>query len=138
MTQAYLFVILEMPHFSNFHNQIVKNEIFQMKITWLVFEQHKDQNSIIRFLGLSIKNSNAITCKIIFDILFGHSMLPPRRIFIQPTRHRGMGTWKWQQQNYSTNASRWLLCLGNRAIRCRQRFLQKVILHFIKTCAGKR
>ena len=68
---------------------------------------------------------------------FGESKLIPIKILIKSDGHRGMGAEKWKQQDHRANSSELSICLWYSALCCRQRFLQKVILHFIKNCAGK-
>ena len=111
-------------------------------ITWLAFEKQKEscwktEIQLFDFRAFQLNIQMQSHDKMIFYLLVGAFYITSREIFIQPTRHRGMGTWKWQQQNYPANDSRYWLCCWYRSLRCRKRFLQKVILHFIKTCAGK-
>ena len=73
-----------------------KSGTFQIKITRLVFEQQMDRNSIIRLKRLSIKNANAITCKIIFTSFLGHVILPPVEYLFSP-----LVTEVWELENGS-------------------------------------
>ena len=121
-----------------FCSKYLKCPIFSIFITWLAFEQQrksfwKTEIQLFDFRAFQLKIQMQSHDKMIFYLLVGALHITSREIFIQPTRHRGMGAWKWQQQNYPTNS--WL-CFWYRSLRCRKRFLQKVILHFIKTVLG--